>query len=552
MNNFTVSISRVEKIVNEKMLFVVKIFTIIVLLTGSFFSYIVISMPADADNFIQRLLNLFISATDPAAIKKRQLKAIAKDLSKSRYRWYKPGTEEALPGMGKFFYDVYKVVGNAQLMMANANASTVLKNITVEAGFSENQNTLRSKLTEETIKERSKTVSPKDLSAQVKNELAAFVSEFDSEKVKKIDNLYSQIELFANFVSFDYYFLLKKFDSGCPERTFSYNPKYETIRGEYVLEDLKDFAVVAYALPLDADWPRIFAILKSYREVEPVALGPWNKLLNAIGELKKSGYIEQVIRHLSEDPSYQTKVEPVSDKVVDSYLTKLKTSTEIVVQQIQQENRNSKASELLKQIFGTDSIVRLKNYAERANAQYEKKMLSGFLYVEELNYLKAFLIDYFKRDIRSLTDLFLVRGKWTLASLSANYSSSFHALLELSDEITAFDDSLAEDDELGIKLRNMLSRSERDKEVVKQLRTQLKDINDKALGFLTQGSQHLVVIARNLKGILEDYEKPGHELITNWKELDMYADRPIKEWVVDVYKQIYAFVMLMQLYLKEE
>jgi len=509
-------------------------------------------MPADADNFIQRLLNLFISATDPAAIKKRQLKAIAKDLSKSRYRWYKPGTEEALPGMGKFFYDVYKVVGNAQLMMANANASTVLKNITVEAGFSENQNTLRSKLTEETIKERSKTVSPKDLSAQVKNELAAFVSEFDSEKVKKIDNLYSQIELFANFVSFDYYFLLKKFDSGCPERTFSYNPKYETIRGEYVLEDLKDFAVVAYALPLDADWPRIFAILKSYREVEPVALGPWNKLLNAIGELKKSGYIEQVIRHLSEDPSYQTKIEPVADKVVDSYLTKLKTSTEIVVQQIQQENRNSKASELLKQIFGTDSIVRLKNYAERANAQYEKKMLSGFLYVEELNYLKAFLIDYFKRDIRALTDLFLVRGKWTLASLSANYSSSFHALLELSDEITAFDDSLAEDDELGIKLRNMLSRSERDKEVVKQLRTKLKDINDKALGFLTQGSQHLVIIARNLKGILEDYEKPGHELITNWKELDMYADRPIKEWVVDVYKQIYAFVMLMQLYLKEE
>jgi hypothetical protein len=43
----------------------------------------------------------------------------------------------------------------------------------------------------------------------------------------------------VNFVNFDYYFLLKKFDSGIPERTFSYVPKFETIRGEYVLEDLK-------------------------------------------------------------------------------------------------------------------------------------------------------------------------------------------------------------------------------------------------------------------------------------------------------------------------
>jgi uncharacterized membrane-anchored protein YhcB (DUF1043 family) len=98
----------------------------------------------------------------------------------------------------------------------------------------------------------------------------------------------------------------------------------------------------------------------------------------------------------------------------------------------------------------------------------------------------------------------------------------------------------------------MLARAERDKEVVKQLRTQLKDINDKVLTYLTQGSQHFVIIARNLKAILEDYDKSSHELITNWKELDMYADRPIKQWVVEVYKQIYAFVMLMQLYLKEE
>ena len=97
-----------------------------------------------------------------------------------------------------------------------------------------------------------------------------------------------------------------------------------------------------------------------------------------------------------------------------------------------------------------------------------------------------------------------------------------------------------------------MTRSERDKEAVKQLRTQLKDVNDTALNFLSTGTQHLIVIARTLKGILDDFEKPQHELISNWKELEMNADRPIREWVVEVYKQIYAFVMLMQLYLKKD
>jgi hypothetical protein len=508
-------------------------------------------MAVDFGSIFDRILGMF-SSGDPDAEKKRQLKLLAKIISKSKYKWYKPGTEEATASMAKFFYDVYKIVGAAQVILANAADSLVLKNLLVELSFSDKQAKVKDSLSEESIKERAKGTSPKELAVQVKNEVASFMGEFDNEKVKKVDTLYSQLVMMAGFVSFDYFFMLKKFDSSLPERTFSYSPKFDVIRAEYVLEDLKDFGTVLYTLPLDADWPKIFAVVKTYREVEPVAIAQWNKLMNALSELRKSGYVEQVIQHIGKDPSYVVRAEPVNSKIVDNYLIKMRTQTEMVVQSIQQENKTGKAAELLKQIFGTESIVRLKNYAEKPNAAFEKKMLGGFLYVEELNYMKAFLIDYFKRDIRALTDLFLVRGKWSIPAASTGYSGSFHELLELSDRITEFDDSLADDEELGSKLRGMLSRAERDKEVVKQLRTQLKDINDAALGFLTSGTQHLIIIARSLKSILEDYEKSQHELITNWKEIEMNSDRPIKEWVVAVYKQIYAFVMLMQLFLKSE
>lgn len=509
-------------------------------------------MADQTGSFFSRILGLFFSSNDPEAEKRRQLKVLAKALSKNRYKWYRPGSEEALVAMGKFFYEVYKVVGSAQIVLANANTSMVLKNVLVEMTLSPKQKELKERLTEEAIKERAKSTPIRELAELVNNEISTFMGGFDSEKINKIDALYSQLELMVNFVSFDYYFLLKKFDSRIPERTFTYTPKFEHIRGEYVLEDLKDFAAVMYSLPLDADWAKIFAVVKAYREVDAVSIGHWNKLMNILGEVRRSEIIEQIICHLDKNPDYIVKPETVTIRIVDNYLQKMKTQTEMCVFQIKQEKKNTKASELLKSIFGTEAVVRLKNYAERNNAAFEKKMLGGYLYVEELNYLKAFLIDYFKRDIRAITDLFLVRGKWSAASLTVAYSQSFHELLEISDKITSFDDSLAEDDELGTKLRVLLTRADRDKEVIKQLRPQLKEVNDMALKLLTDGTQHFIVIARNLKGILEDFEKSPHALLTNWKELEMHADRPIKEWVVEVYKKIYAFVMLMQLYLKGE
>lgn len=509
-------------------------------------------MAEHSGNIFSRIFGLFFSSNDPEAEKRRQLKLLAKALSKNRYKWYRPNSEEALPAMGKFFYEVYKVVGAAQVVLANANSSMVLKNVLVETSLSDSQAELKNRLTEEAIKERAQNTGIHELAEQVRNEVSSFMAEFDTEKIHQIDTLYSQLELMVNFISFDYYFLLKKFDSGIPERTFNYTPKFETIRGEYVLDDLKDFATVMYSLPLEADWQKIFEVVKAYREVDVVSIGHWNKLMAILAEVRRSEILEQIICHLDKNPDYTVKRETINARIVDIYLQKMKTQTEMVVQQIQQEKKSSKATELLKGIFGTEAIVRLKNYAERNNAAFEKKMLGGYLYVEELNYLKAFLIDYFKRDIRALTDLFLVRGKWSAASLSVAYSQSFHELLDISDRITAFDDSLAEDDEIGSKFRVMLTRAERDKEVVKQLRTQLKDINEKALKYLTEATQHFIVIARNLKGILEDYEKTPHGLITNWKELEMNADKPIREWIIEVYKKIYAFVMLMQLYLKGE
>ena len=41
----------------------------------------------------------------------------------------------------------------------------------------------------------------------------------------------------------------------------------------------------------------------------------------------------------------------------------------------------------------------MKYYTEKENLAFAKKMLGGYIYIAPMNYLKAFLVDFCKKDI---------------------------------------------------------------------------------------------------------------------------------------------------------
>ena len=503
------------------------------------------------ENFFQRLISMFLGNSDPEAEKKRLLKATAKELSHSKYKFYKYSSDEALPQLAKFFYDIYKIIAPAQAMIQGIQNPNAIKNAVINHALTENQHELASKLTEESILEQAKTVPINQLSEQIKTNLSTFITDFDTEKIQQIDKLYSKIAAFKEFCSFDYFFLLKKFDSGLKERDFNYIPKFDTIRAEYISDDLIDFTEVAWALPFTEDWTPVMQLFKSLKGVEPVQAVAWNKLMIRLRNLRDSKVFEMIIKLITKNPVYKQSININQEQIFEPYIEKIRNQTTQTLKKIEQAKTNSKVEEILKNLFGSTNVTRLKNYNENANTVYAKKNITGYLHYQPMNYMKAFLIDFFKKDIREYTDLVLVRGKWVSSALSNQLSDTYHAILTVSDQISDFDNSLSDDTELGIKLKNLLIRCDRDKDSARYIRTQLGDINDKALSILTMGSQQLVTFARELKNLIEDTEKSKPQLLINWKELEHYSEKPIKEMGVNIYKMIYNFVTLMQLFLKK-
>ena len=125
-------------------------------------------------------------------------------------------------------------------------------------------------------------------------------------------------------------------------------------------------------------------------------------------------------------------------------------------------------------------------------------------------------------------------------------SNAYNALLESTEIINKFDDKMAEDGEIGIKLKTHMPRAERDRDARGIIATLLNDCNEEAKNICLDATRNLVTIAKVLKPLIEDYAKPKGVLIINWKELDKFSDHPIKQLGTDVYKHIYLFVTLMQ------
>ena len=502
----------------------------------------------------QRLLSLIFTVNmTPEAAKKKKLKEIAKSLNKTRYgKWYKASGAEIKTPLPDFFYNVYKVIGPSKPVLLNAHASKVLKNVTVETFLGDSLVEIVQGISDKAIEERATNADVDAIVAQVRKELNSFLQGINNEQVMKADMIYAHMDAFINFVLFDFYFFLKKFDTAMVENKFDYIPKFQQIRGEYVLDGLKDFATVLYALPEEADWKSVFSVLERYKSVKLVNEGQWKKIFGTLQDIKRSRFLELLICHISQDPFYRIQVPPPAEKIADNYIANVRQMANGALDKLVQKKKSGQVVILAKKVFGDAIGSGMKNYTVTANEAFKKKGSGGYVHAETMNYLKAFLIDYVKTDIRTLSDLLLVRGNWGTQSITQEFSNSYHAIMQLATKVVEFDEQFKPGSDMSVKCKGLLARMDREKEAAKQLQRLLDSANEMAFKIITMTVKHIVVIGNNFKDVIADYEKTPSDLIHNWKEIEKYSERPINEWLKEAYKKIYDFIMLMKVLVKTQ
>ena len=506
--------------------------------------------PAEKESFFQSLLSSLFKSSNPEAEKKRRLKNLAKTISKTKYHaFYRPSSGEMLAPFGKLIFDLYKAVSMAQTVFRNTQNPAIFKRQIVNYVLSENQLALLEELDEQKILELARTVPIAKLQQDVEHKLQIFTNEFNETRAAKANNLEKAFSLFQDFCEFDYYMILKKFDSSYQEYNFNAQPRLDKVNAEYILDDLKDFLTVAYSITDESvEWNMLFEMLKETQSRELVSLGNWKKIIAKIKSIQTSRTLDLTIQHISGDFAYETALSYQHNSIIEPYIEKMENDTRNLMAKIEAEQKESKASSICMQIFGTANPQSLKYYVPDFNSPLIKKDLSVLEYTEPLNYLKTFLVEFVKKVIREYYDVVVIRGQWD-ATLSAPMSNAYQELLKLSDEVTSFDEMMAEEGSMGVKVKTLLPKTAHDAGAENIINRVVSDANDTARGYIIQGTQNLITIGKTVKQLIEDYVLPKPILVQNWKELEKYIEEPMKEFSVDIYKKIYLLVQLMQTYI---
>lgn len=502
--------------------------------------------------FFEKIISFFLGTNDPERIKKRQLKQIAKELKQYKIKFYNSRQEVVQPALANFFYEIYKTLGPARLLLDRSKSSSVLKSIFVDAPLNQDQKEVKERLQEQNIRKLAEKKEIKAVSNYVKQNLVDLFSFYNAETIRQINKNYGLFLFIINLASFDYYFMLKKFDSSLPENDFVYSPQFESINGEYIVEDIKDFLEVLPPVNIHEDWDHVIEILRQFKDIEVISKQNWKKVVNHLSQVQKSRILIKIVQHLDKDPEWQIDIKFPEDRIVQDHLNAIKHKAEDVIQKIVHERRNNKMNKLVEMVFGSSVSSRMKYYTDKNSQAYESKINQGFKYYQGCNYLKAFLLDFVKKDIRETVNPLIVTGKWSHNVLSQQLSDSFHQLMGLSDKLIEFDESLAEEGGLGQRLKFGLLRVDKDGRNKASLQQTIIEINEKAALIIDSAVQNLLQMGRIIKQVIEDSKKQPGEVILNWKAIDNIFEGRSRERLSSVYKRIYYFIQLQQYFIKPQ
>jgi len=501
--------------------------------------------------FFANLFLGFLGGPDSDRAKKKPLREIRNALRR-RSRFYSLRSNRALPALAQWFYELFRVLGPAAASLAKYCDSDLLKVLLVEHFLSEDSRKTVAELQPERLKERVATSDDmKALSEQIKKQLLQVYAALDNPTALRVDKLYTDMRRLQSLASYPYQHLLRRFDFRFSDMDFVYKPRFVAIDAQKIKNDLADFLDVFYALDGEAEWDVLFDILKEYREADIISRTAWKEVVSGRQEMQKTKTLELIVRHLDQNPSWSAMPEKKHYRIVEWYFKNIKSITDRTLEDSLKNRKKLQRDHLLMKLFGTTSVKHTQHYTEQRKIALQKNKLVGYTYVEPINYLSAFYQDYYKKQIRTLINLLLVRGKWVTRIASSPYSEADHQLLSLSDQLTTFDIRLGIAGEIGIRIKRLQDRLGRDKTALMKLGGLLVTVNAEAKDIITKSVQHMIFLGKNVKLLDKEYKNQGSEIIINWKEIEGWSEKPLGQQLSDIYARIYYLVQLLQLEMKK-
>ena len=480
--------------------------------------------------FIEALLS-FLFTRSGTKLHDRQLRlrlrSISRLLTKSRTDFYNPRTKVVATSMAKLLFSIYKEVWFLQDTLHRAKTSRHLQTVVIWAYLKAEQREFYKTLNLKYIAQLAKHESVPALTAIVDRNLNAFCTGFDPVTSRNIIGLFNRVHDFIQMTTFDYYYILRKFDPHIPEHIHSYQPTFHAIKGHHISNLLKDFLeVIRPMATFGEDWLiHVSRIFNRYAGAEIIATKQWYTLIKSLTKLVHSDVLISIIRHIDSDTNYEPKPRFVAHRLITDFVDWLRATTKKNIAVALEEKRNAHISHLIGKIFGKD----LPEIQRTQNGALVRENLTQSIYIEEIEYMQRFLRGPFEQVISDfIQETFIVQASWRSQIEYRAFSQLIYRLQELSRHIGGTHTPSAPT-------------------TVAVLALQYPEVSDaQANRLLQNGRQILTEILRQLKSLLDELVHKHNYIIMNWKQLILRADFSLHKQLFYSYKRIYYLLELLE------
>jgi hypothetical protein len=502
-----------------------------------------------AEDLVGKVLNFFSGDnSENLSDKEMVLRQRHKELGENKYsRFFRQKTDEADPSLGQFFHSLYKLIMPTRAFMKDVAKLTKLRQIVLEAFMDASIVEIVKKLNPVNIDERAKTAPPAELTAQIRLDIEKLNLEFNDTRKNGINRCYNLVMVYFQLVNFDYPALLKKFDPNFTDGPYSGDPKFIPAKATLVARDIGEFLAVSQRISPDSDWKSLLKLIRLCAGTELIAENQFAQMLIGLRDVINSKVLELIVQYGSKNPVWTCKPRVPDEHIAEAWQETRIVKAQECIHKISNTEKNLQIGILVKEIFTGEESERLENYTVSKGEIFKKRDLNSYEYAKGLKYLAAFLNNFFTKDTNEMFDILLIRGQWTKNVSSKEMSEALHQLLELPSSISRLDEMLSDDGSEGSRLKAAVLRIDRDRTQGRYINSIIDGINDTALDLISNAAQHMTVIEKHLKNLVEDIKKKHPELILNWRELNSVSREPLPQMMEEDSRLLNCFIQLMHL-----
>ncbi len=490
--------------------------------------------------------------TKGSAQQKRTLRVLKRELSAARIDLYKIKNDTITPAVAKLLFEVYKLAypmrqhlpldGSRKRFLPSFEEAFILTFHTQEAS------SIHEKLSPDYIRKLAEKHGMSKTVPYVEKILDEYSDQWGSETISKINTAYANLIGFARFVHFDFFPLLREFDLKLEEADFLSKPSFSPAEGTLLVDDLINLHRALFRFDVDSGLDIGIEALSRIAGTD-MGGGSYSKLRKAITTLQKNNYIETIIRAIKKSLSPVPVEKRKSVDIFQHYIQRRRTEVSRVLRSLGNKLRDEAVGTIVSRLFDGNVDDRVKNYRKSHNETYQRFALPLYLWVEPLNYLKAFLTDKYVPSISETINELIVGGIFVNKHTLTELSNCYYKLKESLSLIESFDNELDTDGDKGRLIQRLLDSVTNEQSARRALTNNIEEVNKKAKSIINGMVVSFKEMALSIKKILDDYKQKSPSIVSNIKKIRVGKNRQFIEEMVAAYKDIYWFLKLLSHYL---